>query len=552
MLPIVLLPVNVVSTPRAMTRNRALAAIAIAVVTTSGGAYAHRSVLPNGRALPGLRVEGFELPDDVARGEAKLAGYLAERIEGALSQSIEIHAGKSSRKVTLRDVAAAPDTLAIARAIRALGRDGTLAHRVATAMRARHGEIDIPLVLPLRSDTIEKLAGELKTEIDEPPRDAKLDLASHGVVPDHEGHSLELDGAVVVLNAEVARRASSAVRWNVGAARSALESIELPVSATPAKVLASALKSIDISTVVGTFETHFGRGGDQAPRAVNIEVASKRLEGLVLKPNELVSFNNIVGERSEANGFKMAWEIFKGEMRPGWGGGTCQVASTFHAASFFGGLDILERLPHSRPSAYIPMGLDSTVVYPVVDLKVKNPHPFPVVVHTKIGSNSLTIELLGKTKPADVVFGRDVVDIFPYVRKIDEEPWVKPGQAIKKQGGIRGYRVRRSRTLKYQDGTSKTETSYDFYPPTTEIYVVAPGTDPNALPAIPEDVKEMLAKKNGEPIPSPTATDAVACAGECAETAKPGPSLVEVKNGAGVHDPVGDQAAPNKSVSIAH
>ena len=103
----------------------------------------------------------------------------------------------------------------------------------------------------------------------------------------------------------------------------------------------------------------------------------------------MVSFNAIVGDRSEENGFQKSWEIFKGEMVEGVGGGTCQVASTFHAAAFFGGLDVLERLPHSRPSAYIPMGLDSTVVYPIVDLKLRNPHPFPVVVHAKTDGNKL-------------------------------------------------------------------------------------------------------------------------------------------------------------------
>src|SRR6185503_4092540 len=107
--------------------------------------------------------------------------------------------------------------------------------------------------------------------------------------------------------------------------------------------------------------------------------------------------------------FKMAWEIFKGEMRPGVGGGTCQVASTLHAVAFFGGLEILERLPHSRPSAYIPMGLDATVVYPVVDMKLKNPHPFPVVLHTKVQGNKLRIELLGATKPVRVSFERELV-----------------------------------------------------------------------------------------------------------------------------------------------
>ncbi len=534
-----------------MTRNRAIAAASLVALLGGSAAYARASMLPRDRALPGLRVEGFALPDDVAADEAKLMVYLGKRIDAALAHEVEIFAGKSKRKVALRDVANAPDTWQLARSIRALGRDGTLAHRFDVAMRARRGAVDVAIPITLRTEALESVAAGLKGDVDEPAQNAKLDLASHGVVPDHEGHSLELDGAVVTLASELEKRATRALRWDPASDHSSpLDPIDLAVSATPAKVLASTLKAIDISTVVGTFETHFGRGGDQAPRAINIEIAAGKLEGLVLKPGELVSFNGVVGERSEANGFKMAWEIFKGEMRPGFGGGTCQVASTFHAAAFFGGLDILERLPHSRPSAYITMGLDSTVVYPVVDLKVKNPHEFPVVVHTKIGANALTVELLGKAKPMNVVFGRDVVDTFPYVRKIDEEPWVKPGHAIKKQGGIRGYRVRRTRTIKYVSGApDRVETTYDFYPPTTEIYLVAPGTDPNDLPSLPDDVKEMLAKKSGEPLPSPTATDAVACAGECAQPAKP---AIEVKNAAGVHDPTGDQATAPKSVVLTH
>ncbi len=549
-----------------ISRVRVLVATSIVAAVAGAAAFAERRLLPGDRVLPGVRIEGFPMPDAIARGDdATITAWLAARVEAVRERKLEVRAGKLVRTVSLRDALHGRTTAAelgrVVSSLRRLGHEGPLSSRIDVALRARDGAIDVPVPLAVDVEVIEKVAASLKAEIDEPPTDAKLDLAAHTVVPDHAGKFLDLDGAVAKIGTELLTRASHALRTNPQAPVPSevlepmlLEPIVLAVSTATARVTADALAKLDISTVVGTFETHFGRGGDQAPRATNIENAAKKLEGLVLQPGQLVSFNAVVGERSEANGFKTAWEIFKGEMRPGVGGGTCQVASTFHAAAFFGGLEILERLPHSRPSAYIPMGLDSTVVYPVVDLKVKNPHDFPVVVHTKIGANTLGIELLGKARPVNVVFARDVVDIFPFARKIEEEPWVKPGQAIKKQGGIRGYRVRRVRTMKYASGAPpKSEISYDFYPPTTEIYVVAPGTDPNELPAMPQDVLEMLAKKNGEPIPSPNATDAVACAGECAPnpSAPPKPAI-EVKNGAGVHDPVGDQVAPSKSVSIAH
>jgi vancomycin resistance protein YoaR len=527
-----------------MTARRGLLAAGVVVLATGSAWGAERHYLPEGRVLPGVRVEGFALSDGDARSEPALRALLARRINASLEREVEITVGKAKRTLHLRDVVKADLETAVQRT-KAVGHVGGLAYRLDEAFRARKGLVDVAIPLSIDEAALEKLASSMKEEVDEPPTDAKLDLEKHAVVADHEGHALEIDGSVATLSTELLARATEGIRFDPAMKTPPASGVALSLATQTARVTAASLAKLDIGTVLGTFETHFGRGGDQAPRATNVENAAKKLDGLVLQPGELVSFNAVVGERSEANGFKVAWEIFKGEMRPGVGGGTCQVASTFHAAAFFAGLDVLERLPHSRPSAYIPMGLDSTVVYPVVDLKLRNPHPFPVVVHTKVGANTLTVELLGKEKPVTVAFGRDVVDIFPYARKIEEEPWVKEGQAIKKQGGIRGYRVRRVRTLKYASGAPKTEVSYDFYPPTTEIYVVAPGTDPSALPALPDDVQEMIAKKNGEDPPAKT-PDAVACAGECQ-----GKPALEIKNAAGVHDNVGDQAIPAKTSAAA-
>jgi hypothetical protein len=202
---------------------------------------------------------------------------------------------------------------------------------------------------------------------------------------------------------------------------------------------------------------------------------------VVLLPHELFSFNALVGPRTVENGFSKGWEIFKGEMVEGIGGGTCQVASTFHAAAFLAGLDIIERLPHSRPSAYITMGLDATVVYPVVDLKIRNPYDFPVVVHSHVEGGSVEFELRGHEQPAKVVFGRQVLAVRPFTRKVEEMPGLPANRIIRKQHGIRGYKILRTRTIAYRDGSAHNESNVDVYPPTVEMYLVAPGTDVDAV-----------------------------------------------------------------------
>jgi hypothetical protein len=168
-------------------------------------------------------------------------------------------------------------------------------------------------------------------------------------------------------------------------------------------------------------------------------------------------------------------------MRDGIGGGTCQVAGTLHAAAFFAGLDIVDRSNHSRPSGYIRMGLDATVVYPTVDLKLRNPYPFPLVLHATIDRGTLAFEIRGGERPAEVQLSTATVGVEPFKRKVEEATWVKEGKFVLKQKGIRGYSIRKTRTISLLGGERRVEVTTDVYPPTFEIYLVPPGADAEAL-----------------------------------------------------------------------
>jgi vancomycin resistance protein YoaR len=243
---------------------------------------------------------------------------------------------------------------------------------------------------------------------------------------------------------------------------------------------------MDTSQRLSRFETRFGYLGNQKGRAQNIQRAAGQMDGVVLMPGEVISFNGNVGPRSVENGFAEAPEIFKGEIRPGIGGGTCQVSGTLHAAAYLGGIDVVERSNHSRPSGYIRMGLDATVVYPTVDLKLRNPYEFPIVVHATIDRGTLAFELLGRRRPATVRFDTATVGTSDYKRKIEEVPAMPEGAVRLKQHGIPGYSVRKTRTILLADGGSRVEVTTDTYPPTFEIYQVGPGADLDALPPLPD------------------------------------------------------------------
>jgi hypothetical protein len=340
-----------------------------------------------------------------------------------------------------------------------------------------------------------------------------------GAIPEVAGHFLDLDDAI------------ERIRF---AALSETTSVKLRRVELMPKVSRDFVEQIAIGEPLARFQTWFSRKGDQETRAKNIDTATARLDGVVLLPGELFSFNAAVGPRTETNGFSKGWEIFKGEMVEGVGGGTCQVASTLHAAALLAGFDIIERLPHSRPSAYITMGLDATVVYPIVDLKLRNPFDFPVVVHAWVDGGMVAFELFGKERPARVTFAREVLATRPFTRKVDEKPGIPWDRAVRKQHGIRGFKVQRIRTLAYRDGSTRRESNIDFYPPTAELYLVAPGADPEALLPPFVEPPDPLAPP---PDPEPAAGGAVGAV-SAASTSPPAGSTMP----AGLSNP--QQAAP--------
>ncbi len=96
-------------------------------------------------------------------------------------------------------------------------------------------------------------------------------------------------------------------------------------------------------------------------RTNNIRRAFEQISGTVLKPGSKFSFNNIVGWRTEKNGFFPAPEYAYGELETGIGGGVCQASTTVYLAAIHAGLDIIDREPHSDPVSYTDFGKDATV-----------------------------------------------------------------------------------------------------------------------------------------------------------------------------------------------
>ena len=240
----------------------------------------------------------------------------------------------------------------------------------------------------------------------------------------------------------------------------------------------------DEPTVLGSFTTTYAHDPDHKARASNIELAAEAVDGKVIPPGGTFSFNEAVGERTAAFGFAKSIVLRDGMLAEGAGGGTCQVASTLHAAALLGGLEILVRAPHSRPSAYIRMGLDATVAFGSIDLKLKNPNSASVVLHAHARRGALVVSISGTTPKPDVTLTSEIIEWLPIGRVVERAASVPDDRAHVVALGIPGYRVRRTRRLRSADG-ERHDVRVDLYPPVpTTFRVRRPESVDDAEPVV--------------------------------------------------------------------
>lgn len=373
-------------------------------------------------------------------------------------------------------------------------RDPRSALRRTHAALAPNKPLSVPLPLTSLEDRALSVFLILKDEVDLPPIDAKYSLAKGTVAPDVPGRRLDVHATLQRLDQALQKGDAE------------FEGVVQPV---PAKRTAAALGQVEVTDVLGYFETKYARDNAHIDRTFNLKMASSKLDGHVILPGETFDFNEVVGPRSEAYGYRVATVIAQGELVDGIGGGTCQVSGTLHGAAFFAGLDIVERKPHTRPSGYIKMGMDATVVYPTITLKLKNPLPYPVVLHEFVENGVIRAEILGPKRTRDVTFVRRVDGITPFREKEISDPKIPEGERVLAQRGIPGFKVTRFRVVR--DGAyAVRERMPDYYPPTAQIVRV--GTGPKDPSFVPHDdshaeyvADELLTISQGPSIRSPKA-----------------------------------------------
>ena len=178
-------------------------------------------------------------------------------------------------------------------------------------------------------------------------------------------------------------------------------SVQLTIDIIEPDVTLEKVNDLGIKTLLAKGESDFH--GSSMARVHNIKTGSTKFNGVIIKPGEQFSFNNILGEVDEKTGYRPELVIKGGQTIPEFGGGLCQLSTTVFRAAILAGFPILERRPHSFPVKYYsPQGFDATIYPGVSDLKFTNDTDGHILLQTKIEGTKLFVELYGSSDERQV------------------------------------------------------------------------------------------------------------------------------------------------------
>jgi vancomycin resistance protein YoaR len=444
-----------------------LSLAAVAFAQTPGAPVSPGAVAPERATLAGIPVGG-KSSDEVK----KLANDLAARL---LAYPLEISRGKHTTSVTPARLGAQIDTRSAVEAVFAQARGKDLISMIRVKLSGPEArEISLPVQL---TDTgVAKGLRRFSVRIGAEAHNARLTKVAgkFKTLPERAGK--ELDGAALArtlqaaldapdLRARVAASLTEEPSRNKWLQSVAPLKLEAGVRDALPHVTTADLKPI--TAELAMFSTPLG--GSSRNRVHNIELACKAVDGTVLLPGDVFSYNDTVGPRVPSAGYREAPVIIKGQLQKGTGGGICQVSSTLYNAALMADMEITHRQHHAFPVHYLPAGRDATVVDGSIDFRFKNRLAHPVAIDAKVATGRVAFHLYGH--PDDkrqVEIVRSGISVIPTKTETVSDAKLPKGRRVTEIKPMAGHRVTVTRVVKKDGEVLRREViSHDYYRPVT-------------------------------------------------------------------------------------
>lgn len=250
----------------------------------------------------------------------------------------------------------------------------------------------------------------------------------------------------------------------------------IPLKITYPNVTTNQIGNEAFPDLLSQFSTSFTSSGYN--RSNNIILSSAKLNGLVLMPGEEFSYNQAVGQRTRAAGFREAGAYSNGKVVQEVGGGICQVSSTLYNAVLYANLEIVERTNHYFNPGYVKAGLDATVSWGGPDFRFRNNRNYPIRIVTDTSGKKLKVYIYGLKTDDDctVVLDPRYISSVPYKTTYQNDASLATGETRVVSSDSNGCKTATYKYVYDKNGTliSSECISRDTYSPHNKVVAVGP------------------------------------------------------------------------------
>lgn len=436
---------------RRYTTLTVIIVIQTALAIIIGGAFLSHSSA--GKILPGVESAGVSLE---GLNQQMAEEVLREKLDSPEKGVLVLEGEGRNWEMPMKGIGAFYDYRETAKSAYSVGRSGFFFRRLSDSLEKRAETTVIPLFLKFDSEKLKRELEKINREYSMPPRDARL-------VIENEKEIRLLSGADgVEMDVEETMRRIAGLQAGLA--------VRVAIASKPVPPRISDKDISGLTDILGECTTSFYPGSEG--RSSNIDRASERLGGTLVKPGEVLSFNRTVGPVDGPGGYDKAPVIVDEKLVDDYGGGICQVSTTLYGAVLLSGLEVVERYPHSSPVKYAPPGLDATVSEGLLDFVFKNNLGSPVYIisSVNVGDGSVKIALAGK-RQQNIVYRveTETKGVLPEV-VMKSSPWLRKGQSNVVDEGSPGYEVTVYRVEVTVTGEERREQiSDDYYPPDPKV-----------------------------------------------------------------------------------
>ncbi len=288
-------------------------------------------------------------------------------------------------------------------------------------------------------------------DIEQPGRDARFRIKNDKpvIVKSRAGRTIDpdaLSAAVVAVLPETTRAARSTTA---------------ELTRSPAEFTTADAKALNIKEKLSSFRQDFVPA---QYRIINVGEAARRMNGTILKPGETFSMNDTVKERTPANGYTEGFIISGGRFREELGGGVSIITTATWTAGFYAPLERVEQHPHGLYISRYQAGLEATVAWGYLDLKMRNDTGNGVLITAERFNDGVLIEMWG-TKKWDKV----TATFGPRTNYTNFETVYDEGSRCVPSTGSRGFSIAVTRKRYIGTKVDKSETFYTTYKPTPNV-----------------------------------------------------------------------------------